>query len=56
MSQHLDTLAQQLGAILGERIVDLKHALGELTLTVRASDYFDVATTLSGAVERSTIW
>lgn len=46
MSQHLDTLAQHLGAILGDRIVELKHALGELTLTVRAADYFAVATTL----------
>ena len=46
MSHNLDTLAQHLGAILGERIVELKHALGELTLTVRAADYFDVATTL----------
>lgn len=46
MSQHLDTLAQQLGTVLGDRIVDLKNALGELTLTVRAADYFDVAVTL----------
>ena len=46
MSQHLDTLAQQLGTVLGDRIVELKNALGELTLTVRAADYFDVATTL----------
>lgn len=46
MSLNLETLAQQIGAILGERVVELKHALGELTLTVRAADYFDVATTL----------
>ena len=46
MSQHQDTLAQHLGAILGDRIVELKNALGELTLTVRAADYFDIATTL----------
>lgn len=46
MSHHLETLAQQLGAVLGDRIVELKNALGELTLTVRAADYFDVATTL----------
>ena len=46
MSHNLDTLAQQLGAILGDRIVELKNALGELTLTVRAADYFAVATTL----------
>ncbi len=46
MSQHLETLAQQIGAILGERVVELKNALGELTLTVRAADYLDVARTL----------
>jgi len=46
MSQNLETLAQTIGAILGERVVELKNALGELTLTVRAADYFDVATTL----------
>lgn len=46
MSHNLDILAQQLGAILGERIVELKNALGELTLTVRAADYFAVSTTL----------
>jgi NADH-quinone oxidoreductase subunit C len=46
MSHHLDILAQHLGTVLGDRIVELKNALGELTLTVRAADYFDVATTL----------
>jgi NADH-quinone oxidoreductase subunit C len=46
MSQHLDTLAQHLGTVLGDRTVELKNALGELTLTVRAADYFAVATTL----------
>jgi NADH-quinone oxidoreductase subunit C len=46
MSLNLETLAQQIGAIFGERVVELKHALGELTLTVRAADYLDVATTL----------
>jgi len=46
MSLNLETLAQQVGAILGERVVELKNALGELTLTVRADDYLDVATTL----------
>jgi NADH-quinone oxidoreductase subunit C len=46
MSHNLDILAQHLGTVLGERIVELKNALGELTLTVRAADYFDVATTL----------
>ena len=51
MSLNLDTLAQQIGAILGERVVELKNALGELTLTVRAADYFDVATTLRDHAE-----
>ncbi|WP_457427408.1 NADH-quinone oxidoreductase subunit C [Roseateles sp. P5_E7] len=46
MSLNLETLAQQVGAVLGERVVSLKSALGELTLTVRAADYLDVATTL----------
>ena len=46
MSLNLETLAQQIGAVLGERVVELKNALGELTLTVRAADYFEVATTL----------
>ena len=46
MSLNLETLAQQIGAILGERVVELKNALGELTLTVRAADYLEVATTL----------
>jgi NADH-quinone oxidoreductase subunit C len=46
MSPNLETLAQQVGAVLGERVVALKSALGELTLTVRAADYLDVATTL----------
>ncbi|KQY81086.1 MULTISPECIES: NADH-quinone oxidoreductase subunit C [Roseateles] len=46
MSLNLETLAQQIGAVLGDRVVDLKNALGELTLTVRAADYLDVATTL----------
>ncbi len=46
MSLNLETLAQQIGAVLGERVVELKSALGELTLTVRAADYLDVATML----------
>ena len=51
MSLNLETLAQQLGAILGDRVVELKHALGELTLTVRAKDYLEVATTLRDHAE-----
>ncbi|MFN3302284.1 MAG: NADH-quinone oxidoreductase subunit C [Roseateles sp.] len=51
MSLNLETLAQAIGAILGERVVELKNALGELTLTVRAADYFDVATMLRDHAE-----
>ena len=51
MSLNLETLAQQVGAILGERVVELKSALGELTLTVRAADYLDVATALRDHAE-----
>ena len=51
MSTNLEILAQQIGAILGERVVELKNALGELTLTVRAADYLDVATTLRDHAE-----
>ena len=46
MSLNLETLALQIGAVLSERVVSLQSALGELTLTVRAADYLDVATTL----------
>lgn len=51
MSQHLETLAQKIGAILGERVVELKNALGELMLTVRAADYSDVALILRDHAE-----
>lgn len=51
MSQHLETLAQKIGAILGERVVELKNALGELTLTVRAADYSDFALILRDHAE-----
>ncbi|MFG6431329.1 NADH-quinone oxidoreductase subunit C [Roseateles sp. LYH14W] len=51
MSLNLETLAQQVGAVLGERVVELKSALGELTLTVRAADYLEVATTLRDHAE-----
>ncbi|MEO6277827.1 NADH-quinone oxidoreductase subunit C [Roseateles sp.] len=51
MSLNLEILAQQVGAILGERVVSLQSALGELTLTVRAADYLEVATTLRDHAE-----
>ena len=46
MSPNLEILAQQIGSVLGERVTELKSALGELTLMVRAADYLDVAMTL----------
>ena len=51
MSHNLEALAQQIGAILGERVVELKNALGELTLMVRAADYLGVAHTLHDHAE-----
>ena len=46
MTQKLDTLQAALEAVLGGRIQSLVRDRGELTLTVRAADYLDVATTL----------
>jgi NADH-quinone oxidoreductase subunit C len=46
MSQKLDPLEAALQAALGERIKSLVRDRGELTLTVSASNYADVATTL----------
>jgi len=43
MSNSLDTLQAALEAALGDRIQQLQSALGELTLTVKASDYTTVA-------------
>jgi len=43
MSLNLETLAQKIGAVLGDRVVELKNALGELTLIVKAADYLDAA-------------
>jgi NADH-quinone oxidoreductase subunit C len=46
MTMKLDTLQATLHNVLGDKIVRLDRTLGELTLTVKASDYFQVATTL----------
>jgi NADH-quinone oxidoreductase subunit C len=46
MSQSLETLQSALQAVLGDKIKDLKLALGELTLTVAAQDYQAIALTL----------
>jgi len=42
----LDTLQEAIGAQLGARVKKLDRALGELTLTVGADDYLEVATML----------
>jgi NADH-quinone oxidoreductase subunit C len=46
MSIKLDTLQAALHAVLGDKIVELKRELGELTLRVSAADYLGVAQTL----------
>ena len=43
---NLDTLRDALTSQLGDRVKKLTAAVGELTLTVGAADYIDVATTL----------
>ena len=42
----LDTLQEAIGAQLGARVKKLDRALGELTLTVSATDYLEVAAML----------
>ncbi|RZI81152.1 MAG: NADH-quinone oxidoreductase subunit C [Rubrivivax sp.] len=46
MSQKLDTLQAALHDVLGDAIVRLDRIKGELTLTVKADRYYDVAQTL----------
>jgi NADH-quinone oxidoreductase subunit C len=46
MTQKLDTLQAALERLIGERAVRLVRDRGELTLTVKAGDYADVAKTL----------
>jgi len=46
MSQKLDKLEVALQTVLGDKIKRLDKALGELTLTVSAADYLDIARTL----------
>lgn len=46
MTQKLDTLQAALERILGDRVVKLVRARGELTITVKAGDYFAVCKTL----------
>ena len=51
MSSPLDSLQAAVEKVLGARIVHLKRELGELTVTVSAADYLDVATTLRDSVD-----
>jgi NADH-quinone oxidoreductase subunit C len=51
MSSKLDTLQQALQSVLGERIQQLEVALGEITVTVSAKDYLEVAQTLRDHAE-----
>jgi NADH-quinone oxidoreductase subunit C len=46
MTQKLDTLQAALEAVLGERIRHFKRERGEITITVGAADYLEVANTL----------
>ena len=51
MSSPLDTLQAAVEKVLGARVAHLKRELGELTVTVSAADYLDVATTLRDSVD-----
>ena len=51
MSLKLDTLQAALTSVLGDTIVRLDRARGELTLTVKAADYLRVAATLRDHAE-----
>ncbi len=46
MTQKLDTLQAALQSVLGEKLQKLDRARGEISITVKASDYLAVATTL----------
>ena len=46
MSHSIQTLEAALNEVLGSKVKQLHAALGELTLTVSAADYLDVAKTL----------
>ena len=46
MTQKLDKLQATLESVLGERIRHFKRELGEITITVAAADYLEVAKTL----------
>ena len=46
MSHSIQTLEAALNEVLGSKVKQLHAALGELTLTVSAADYLEVAKTL----------
>jgi NADH-quinone oxidoreductase subunit C len=46
MSLKLDTLKAALESVLGDKIQNLKSQFGEITITVKADSYLEVATTL----------
>lgn len=46
MTQKLDVLQAALEAVFGDRIQNFKRDRGEISITVRSSDYLDVARTL----------
>ena len=54
MSARLEQLKQDLASELGERIVSVEAALGELTLTIRAADCLSVAERLRDRDRKST--
>jgi len=49
MTQKLDTLQAALQSVLGERIRHFKRDRGEITITVGAADYLEIAQTLRDA-------
>ena len=51
MSSALDNLQAAVETVLGERVAHLKRERGELTITVAAADYLDVANTLHDHAE-----
>ena len=51
MSAKLETLAQNLQTVLGERIKSIRTALGEVTIEVTAADYLGVMLALRDAPE-----
>lgn len=51
MSAKLETLAQNLQTVLGERIKTIRTALGEVTIEVAAADYLEVMIALRDAPE-----